>query len=107
MDPRSAEILEFPKIREILCSYAESSLGSELAQAIRPLSSFEEIRAEQKLLGEMMDAVSSDLGPPVARLKDIRLLVRRAAIGAQMDAGQLLEICEVLLLTGAIFRWRG
>ena len=106
MDPRSAEILEFPKIREILCSYAESSLGSELAQAIRPLSSVEEIRAEQKLLGEMMDAVSSDLGPPVARLKDIRLLVRRAAIGAQMDAGQLLEICEVLLLTGAIFRWR-
>lgn len=106
MDIRSAEVLEFPKVRDLLATYAESSLGRELALGLTPLGDLGQIRNEQALLAEMIDAVSVDIGPPVQRLKDVRLLVRRAAIGAQLDAGQLLEIAEVLLVTGAIFRWR-
>jgi len=106
MDIRSSEVLEFPKVRELLATYAESSLGRELALGVDPLVDLAQIRMEQVLLAEMMDAVSVGIGPPVQRLKDVRLLVRRAAIGAQLDAGQLLEIAEVLLVTGAIFRWR-
>ncbi len=106
MDIRSSEVLEFPKVRELLANYAESSLGRELSLAIGPLGDLAQIRVEQVLLAEMMVAVAAGVGPPVQRLKDVRLLVRRAAIGAQLDAGHLLEIAEVLLITGAIFRWR-
>lgn len=106
MDVRSAEILEFSKIRELLAGYAESSLGRELALSVKPYITLDPIQNEQKLVDEMMDAVSANIGPPLSRLRDVRLLVRRAAIGAQLDASQLLEISEGLLVTGAIFRWR-
>lgn len=106
MDLRSAEALEFPKIREILSTYCESTLGRELANSLEPMGEPRAIRHELELVQEMMGALQSDLAPPLGKLRDIRLLVRRAAIGALLDAGQLLEVAETLLLTGGIFRWR-
>ena len=43
MDDKSLEILEFPRIREILAGFTEFSASHELALEIQPLSDYEQI----------------------------------------------------------------
>ena len=82
MDAHTLELLEFDKIRDLLAGYAACSLGKELARQLEPGTDAERIRAELALVGEMVDALGQGLAPPFGGLHDVRLIVRRAAIGA-------------------------
>ncbi|MGH7226374.1 MAG: endonuclease MutS2, partial [Gemmataceae bacterium] len=106
MDAHTLELLEFNKIRDLLAGYAASSLGKELARQLEPGTDAERIRAELTLVGEMVDALGQGLTPPFAGLHDVRLIVRRAAIGAQLTIEQLLEVSDTLACTGNIYRYR-
>src|SRR5204863_4019085 len=44
--------------------------------------------------------------PPFGGLHDVRLIVRRAAIGSQLTIEQLLEVADTLACTGNIYRYR-
>src|ERR1700731_1977529 len=83
VDPHTLELLEFGKVRELLAGYAACSLGKELARQLQPLTDAERIREEIALVSEMADALGQGISPPFAGLHDVRLTVRRAAIGAQ------------------------
>ncbi|MGH7226422.1 MAG: endonuclease MutS2, partial [Gemmataceae bacterium] len=106
MDAHTLELLEFNKIRELLAGYAACSLGKELARQLEPSTDAERIRAELTLVGEMVDALGQGLSPPFGGLHDVRLIVRRAAIGAQLTIEQLLEVSDTLTCTGNIYRYR-
>ncbi len=106
MDAHTLELLEFDKIRELLSGYAASSLGKELARRLEPDIDAERIRAELVLVGEMVDALGAGLAPPFGGLHDVRLIVRRAVIGAQLTIEQLLEVADTLSCTGNIYRYR-
>src|SRR5215468_6412908 len=106
MDAHTLELLDFAKVRELVAGYAACSLGKELARAMEPLADAGRIRAEVNLVTEMADALSQGLAPPFAGLHDIRLTVRRAAIGSQLTAEQLLEVADTLNCTGHIYRYR-
>src|SRR5262245_2188729 len=106
MDAHTLELLEFNKIRELLAGFAACSLGKELARQIEPLTEIEKIRAEIILVTEMVDAIGQGLPPPFGGLHDVRLTVRRAAIGAMLTAEQLLEVADTLTCTGAMYRYR-
>jgi len=106
MDQHTLELLEFTKIRELLTGFCATSLGRELARHIEPLPDVERIRRELRLVTEMTEALSSGLAPPVGGLTDIRMLVRRAAIGSMLTASELLEVRDVLLCTGQVYRYR-
>jgi DNA mismatch repair protein MutS2 len=106
MDAHTLELLEFDKVRELLASYAASSLGKELARRLEPDVDAERIRAELTLVSEMVDALGQGLAPPFGGLHDVRLLIRRAAIGAQLTVEQLLEVADTLTCTGHIYRYR-
>ncbi len=106
MDAHTLELLEFGKIRELLSSYASSPLGKELARQIEPGTDPEKIRNSLSLTTEMAAAHAEGQIPPLAGLRDSRLLIRRAAIGAMLTADQLLEISDVLTCTGNMFRYR-
>src|SRR5437016_3512064 len=94
MDEHTLELLEFGKVRELLAGYAACSLGKELARALEPSTDAEKVRAELALVSEMVDALGAGQAPPFGGLHDIRLTVRRAAIGAALTAEQLLEVAE-------------
>ena len=64
------------------------------------------IRAELALTSEMVDALGQNQAPPFGGLHDVRLIVRRAAIGAQLTVEQLLETADTLNCTGNIYRYR-
>ncbi|HEY7154249.1 MAG TPA: DNA strand exchange inhibitor protein, partial [Gemmataceae bacterium] len=106
MDAHTIELLEFNKIRDLLAGYAACSLGKELARQLEAGTDAERIRAELALVGEMVDALGQGLAPPFGGLHDIRLIVRRAAIGAQLTVEQLLEAADTLACTGNIYRYR-
>jgi DNA mismatch repair protein MutS2 len=106
MDAHTLELLEFGKVRELVAGYAASSLGKELAREIEPSTDLTWIRNELTLVGEMVDALVSGQAPPLTGLRDVRLLVRRAAIGSMLTAEQLLEVADTLNCTGNMYRYR-
>jgi len=106
MDAHSLELLEFEKVRELLAGYAACALGKELARAVEPSTDPAKIRASLALVTEMGEAIGQGQAPPFGGLHDVRMLVRRAAIGAVLAAEQLLEVAETLTCTGNMFRYR-
>jgi DNA mismatch repair protein MutS2 len=106
MDSHTLELLEFGKVRELLSGYAASSLGKELARQLEPSLDADAIRAELTLTSEMVDALDQSQAPPFGGLHDIRLIVRRAAIGSQLTIEQLLEVADTCGCTGNIYRYR-
>ena len=106
MDAHSLELLEFNKVRELLAGYGACSLGKELARQIEPMTEIQKIRERLALVSEMVEAIGEGQTPPFGGLHDVRLLVRRAAIGAMLSAEQLLEVADTLGCTGAMFRYR-
>jgi DNA mismatch repair protein MutS2 len=106
MDAHTLELLEFNKVRELLAGYAACSLGKERARQLEPSTDAEGIRAELALVGEMVDALGEGIAPPFGGLHDVRLIVRRAAIGAQLTVEQLLEVADTLTCTGNVYRYR-
>jgi DNA mismatch repair protein MutS2 len=106
MDAHSLELLEFHKVRELLAAYAASSLGKELARQVEPSADADKIRTALGLVTEMVGALALGQLPPFAGLHDVRLLARRATIGAMLSAEELLEVAETLQCTGSMFRYR-
>lgn len=106
MDPHTLELLEFGKVRELLAGYAFSSLGKELARQIEPGTDAPRIRAELALVSEMVQTLSAGQSPPLSGLHDVRMLVRRAAIGSMLTIEQLMEVADTLTCTGHIYRYR-
>ena len=106
MDAHTLDLLEFNKVREAVAGYAACSLGKDLARQLEPSTDITTIRAELALVTEMVTALGEDQPPPFGGLHDVRLLVRRAAIGAMLLPEQLLEVAGTLDCTGNMYRYR-
>jgi DNA mismatch repair protein MutS2 len=107
MDTHTLELLEFDKIRALVAARAACSLGKEAARRMEPSRDPGEIRSRQALTTEMTEALNSGLTPPFGGLHDIRPQVRRAQIGAMLDAEELAETVETLRAIGQLDRWLG
>lgn len=106
MDAHTLELLEFPKVRRLLAGYAATSLGKDLALQIQPTLDLHKLREKQRLTTEMTELLAAGMAPPLGGLADVRMLVRRATIGSQLTAEELLQIKDVLVCTGNIYRYR-
>ena len=106
MDAHTLELLEFSKVRELIAGYAFSTLGRDLARQAMPSTDADAIRAELALVSEMVHILGEGHSPPFAGLSDVRLMARRAAIGAMLTAEQLLEMAAALNATGHMYRFR-
>lgn len=106
MDVHTLELLEFSKVRALVAGYAFCSLGRDLALQATPSTDADAVRAELGLVSEMVQVLGEGQTPPLAGLSDVRLLTRRAAIGAMLSAEQLLELAAVLNATGHMYRFR-
>src|SRR3954451_25230928 len=106
MDAHTLDLLEFAKVREIVAGFAFSSLGKDLARLAEPSTDFDGIQAELALVGEMVDVLGQGQSPPFSGLSDVRLLARRAAIGAMLTPEQLLDMAAALTCTGHMYRFR-
>jgi DNA mismatch repair protein MutS2 len=106
MDVHSLQILEYPKLRELLSRYTATSLGRELVEQLQPSTDILAIRQAQQLVSEMVATLGQGHAPSFGGITDIRLLVRRATIGAMLGAEQLLDVANFLIATGAVYRFK-
>src|SRR5262245_57115883 len=100
MDEHSLELVRFGEVRGPLAGYAATALGKELARQVEPDTDAEAIRGRIALVSEMVDALGHGQAPPFGGVHDVRMLIRRAAIGSMLTAEQLLEVADTFTATG-------
>lgn len=105
MDSHTLELLEFDKTRELLSSYAATSMGKQAAIDLAPSVDPAFITYRCALTTEMTEALSARLSPPFGGLRDARALARRASTGAVLEAEELAQVGETLRAVGELDRW--
>lgn len=97
MNQRVLRVLEYYKIIEKLVRHANTSLGKELAEQLTPLSGVEAVR--QALAetdeGRLVYRVKGLI--PFGGIRDIRMPVKRAAVGSMLDASELLDVADTIM----------
>ncbi|MSR53554.1 MAG: DNA strand exchange inhibitor protein [Gemmataceae bacterium] len=106
MDSHTLNLLEFDKVRNLLAEQASTSMGAELARQVQPSRDVTKIREQLALVSEMAEALLANQAPPFGGVHDIRMVVRRAAIGTMLTAEELLLVAETLIATGTFYRYR-
>jgi DNA mismatch repair protein MutS2 len=96
MDSKSLEMLEFPRIRDILAGYTSFSASREMADAITPQQDFAKISLLLRQTAEARHLQSSDRGFSVGNVADIREKARLAALDGVIDPIGLLEVQQTL-----------
>jgi DNA mismatch repair protein MutS2 len=97
MDNSSLEMLEFPKIREILAGFTSFSASLELAINLQPSSNPALISQLLRQSSEARHLFSLNPGFSIGGAHDIRETVRMAAKDKVLDPKMLIEIRETLV----------
>ena len=103
MDTHTLDLLEFDKVRALVAARAACSLGKEARWGWSRQRPRRDPRPPV-LTTEMVEA-RAGLGPSFGGLHDIRPLVRRAQVGAMLEAEELAETAETLRALGDLDRW--
>jgi DNA mismatch repair protein MutS2 len=96
MDEKSLEMLEFPKIREIIAEYTSFSASRELVMNLAPLQDYERISLLLQQTAETRSLLDWDKGFSIGSVHDIRDKARLAALEGILDSLSLLEIQQTL-----------
>lgn len=92
MDEKSIEVLEFPKIREILSGFTSFYLGRELALQARPLVDTAAIDRSLRLSAEARRLLSLAPDLSIGEMADIRQMVALTAREKVLDLPTLANI---------------
>lgn len=92
MDEKSLELLEFPRIREQVASFASFTPGIELALKLQPLTDYGQISHLLKLSAEARLILSIEPSFSIGDVHDIRETARLAGIGKIIEAASLQEV---------------
>jgi DNA mismatch repair protein MutS2 len=96
MDDKSLEMLEFPKIREILAGFTSFSASRELAFTLKPLHDYERITLWLRQTAEARQLLNLDRGFSIGGMLDVREKTRLAALESMLEPASLLEIQQTL-----------
>ena len=96
MDEKSLEMLEFPKIREILAEYTSFSASRELAMNLMPLQDYGRISLLLQQSAEARSLLALDKGFSIGSAHDIRDKVKLAALEGILDPLSLLAVQQTL-----------
>jgi len=96
MDLSVLKTLEYNKIRSMLADRSTCTLGRELAEELVPISELAEVErriAETREAREILDAISNI---PLGGIRDIRGMLKRAAVGSILDPHELVAVSSTL-----------
>jgi DNA mismatch repair protein MutS2 len=96
MDSKSLEMLEFPRIREILAGYTSFSASRELAASLQPLYDYEEISLFLRQTAEARSLLGLDRGFSIGNVRDVREKTRLAELEGILEPSSLVEIQQTL-----------
>ncbi len=96
MDDKSLEVLEFPRITEIVAGFTTFSASRALALQIQPLSDYERIHLLLSQSAEARRLLSMEPGFSIGTVFDIREAVALAARGKILEPLTLIEIRQTV-----------
>jgi len=105
MDDKSLEMLEFPRIREILAGYTAFPISYELAIGLRPLDDYEHISLLLKQTAEARTLFNLDKSFSIGNVLDVRETVKRAALESILEPQSLLDIQQTLSSLNLVRRY--
>ena len=96
MNAKVLGTLEFPKVLARLADFTAFSASRELALALEPNADRFWVERRQEETAEAVRLLAERPEFSVRGTRDVRLLARKAALGAVLDPAQLLEIAGTL-----------
>jgi len=88
--------LEYDKIKSLLAQRAGSTFGKELAEALLPSDDFTEVSDWLAETEEGAAVLSGGSDAPLGGIRDIRPLLKKAKLGAFLEAFELLDVYSLL-----------
>jgi DNA mismatch repair protein MutS2 len=96
VNEKSLEMLEFPRVREIVAGYTSFAISRELAMALKPSHSYETVTRWLKQSAEAMHLLSIEPDLSIGGVYDIREATVLAARGKTLELESLLDIQKTL-----------
>ncbi len=96
MQERVLKVLEFTKVKEQLIEHASSSLGKDKVRALIPSTDFEEVVRSQEETDEAAKVLRLKGNVPLTGIYDIRMQIRRSAIGGVLSPLELVQIASTI-----------
>lgn len=96
MDSSVLSTLEFDKIRAKLADSTGSVIGREIAEALKPVSDYDEVARRLEETDEALVILTSVVNVPLGGIRDIRVQVKRAELGASLEASEFLAVGSTL-----------
>ncbi len=100
--PKSLTTLEYDKIIGRLAGLCETAAARSLALDLTPSSDYREVLHRQRLTAEARRLLEMKPGLSLAPARDIRDLVRQAALGHILAAAELLDVQATLTLARSV-----
>src|SRR6266542_3078734 len=97
MDAKSIHTLELGKILERLSRFTAFSASTALALALAPATELEEVRRRQQETTEARKLLTVKPDLTIGGARDVRASAQSAAIGAVLEAGQVLDVKNTLI----------
>ncbi len=102
MDRRSAELLEFPLIRERLAAYAAFEPSRRLAERVEPATEPVIVTRRLDETDEARWLLSEKPNVGIGGARDIEQVLARASRGGRLDPGELWAIVETIIAAGRL-----
>ncbi len=96
LNEKTLNTLEFPKVRERLAGYTSFSVGRALALELAPSTDIAQVRRSQQVTTEAVCLISLRPDVTLGGARDVRDISRRAALGAVLDAADILLVLDTL-----------
>ena len=96
MQDKSLEMLEFPRVKEILAGYTGFAVSREMALALKPSAETEQVTQLLKLSAEARHLLSVEPDISIGGIYDIREAVGWAARGKVLELPTLLDVQRTL-----------
>jgi len=107
MDNKSLEMLEFPRIREIIAGYTTFVVSHELAMQLEPCTDREKVLRLLNRTAEARQLLTLDVGFSAGEIGDIRETLKMAALQSVLEPLSLLEIQKALSSLHELRRYLG
>ncbi|MBP2643172.1 MAG: mutS2 [Firmicutes bacterium] len=88
--------LEYSKIRQLLADCTGSVLGRELAEKLEPVTEYNEVADRLEETREATVITMAVEQVPLGAIRDIRSILKRAELGAVLEAHELLAVGSTL-----------
>jgi DNA mismatch repair protein MutS2 len=99
------EVLEFNEIQNQLLQQILTVSGAKKVKALLPVSDVEKVSIWLQETKEGLDIERLHGGFPLTKIEDMKLLIKRLEIGANLNGVELVQISQLLRSTSEIMRF--